>query len=861
MGEVYAAVDERLGRRIALKLLSSGHEGSYEQRMRMLREAQAASALNDPGIVTLYDLGAHEGRLYLVMELVDGESFRVIAMRGIPPAEALILVAEAADALGVAHAAGILHRDIKGDNLMRARDGRVKVLDFGLAKIVDEGLLDDTSAEVLRELASGPRFEIVPEPPPGQNVTLRGRKGAAAPPPPPPPDEGHPLLETQAGTMLGTPSYMAPEQTRGEQLTERSDVFSLGIVLYELLTGARPFARGTLYETIAAVRECAPQPPSKRAPDRRISGEIDKVVLDAMARFPEDRTPNMPAFAAALRAVAAAPPRRRRWPWIAAGGAALLALGGAGLALRRSDPGPVVSGPARRVTFDPGCEEFPSFTPDGRTLVFDAQVEGGDYEIFAMDLAQGTRRRLTNARGWDYAAAVSPDGTRIAYTHQSDSNSVRVLPMSGAGDPIVLGQSDSYAAWTPRGTVLYGVADRIMEWDGASHEIATVPQNRRALFFAPFPDGRVYAVIGTIEQEVAPMIAVLADGRMRPTEIADAAEYPIAPAPDGEHLYHHRTTAAGVELVRRPRDGGAARVLQGGVAAVGGLAFAPGGARLAYSTCKSSSFLARIVSGRAVPLTRAGGWTDGWPTVLDGRHLLFTSDRAGTSQVWRLDLETGATAPFAPPGTLRAAVSPDRRQVAWAALDPPGIRVAPVGAGGTVGEARRITDHRGDTGPQLSPDGTQVLFVRIDDSGGERVWAVPAVGGEPRAVTPPHGAVASISPVADEVVYLLSRGEDGVDVLATDLRGRTPELVVSLPAGVFRSLRHAPDGKRLIVIREDQEILEIDRGERAHPASVTSLWRGGADSATAVDYAPDGTGLVASVVQWEGDLWMVDGRF
>src|SRR5262249_45639995 len=327
MGEVYAAVDERLGRRVALKLLSSGHEGSFEQRMRMLREAQAASALHHPGIVTLYDLGAHEGRLFLVMEFVDGESFRAIAMRGVPPAEALALVAEAADALGVAHAAGILHRDIKGDNLMRARDGRVKVLDFGLAKIVDEALLEETSADVLRELASGPRFEIGP-PPAGPDVTRRGRKGASPPPLPPPAEAGAmPVLETQSGTMLGTPSYMAPEQTRGAELTERSDVFSLGVVLYELLTGTRPFARATLHQTIAAVRGCAPPPPSRCAPDRGIGADIDKVVLDAMARLSEDRHADMPAFACALRAAAqpAAPPPRRRWPWIAPGVAVAVA--------------------------------------------------------------------------------------------------------------------------------------------------------------------------------------------------------------------------------------------------------------------------------------------------------------------------------------------------------------------------------------------------------------------------------------------------------------------------------------------------------------------------------------------------------
>src|SRR4051812_11277586 len=135
MGEVWRAVDERLGREVALKLLSKSRAADEEMQARLLREAQAASALNHPGIVTVHDVGAWQGQVFMVMELVDGESFAKLARRGLPPLESLRLVAEAADALQVAHERHILHRDVKGDNLMRTRDGRVKVLDFGLAKL------------------------------------------------------------------------------------------------------------------------------------------------------------------------------------------------------------------------------------------------------------------------------------------------------------------------------------------------------------------------------------------------------------------------------------------------------------------------------------------------------------------------------------------------------------------------------------------------------------------------------------------------------------------------------------------------------------------------------------------------------
>ena len=375
-----------------------------------------------------------------------------------------------------------------------------------------------------------------------------------------------------------------------------------------------------------------------------------------------------------------------------------------------------------------------------------------------------------------------------------------------------------------------------------------------------FPDGAVYALLRTLDQEVPPSISVVENGTLRPTDIPDAAEYPIAASPDGMHLYYHRNAAAGVELVRRPRGGGRATVLAGGIAPTGGLAFAPGGGRLAFSSCKSTSFVARISGGRSQPLTRAGGWTDGYPSSVDVKHLLFTSDRAGSSQIWRLDMTTGAATPVTAAGTLRATVAPDRRRVAWAALDPPGIMIAPLGPDSAPGEARRLTGDKGDTAPQFSHDGAQVLFVRIEGTDGERVWAVPTAGGEPRPITPHRATVTSASPVTDEIVYLVARGNAGVEVLATDLSGRSPKLIVALGAtDGATAAAFSPDGRRLIVIREDQEILEIDR--MSTPASVSSLWRGGVESATAVDYAPDGDGLVASVVVWEGDPWIVDGDF
>jgi Tol biopolymer transport system component len=679
---------------------------------------------------------------------------------------------------------------------------------------------------------------------------------------PPATPEGVPLHLTRAGTVMGTPSYMSPEQARGETPSPASEVFSLGVVLYELLTAIRPFSRGNIADTLAAVRKAEHVPPSKKAPRRGIGREIDEIVARALSQSPVDRYPSMGAFAEALRALGQAPARRRLWPIAAAG---VVALGGAAAVwgFRGGGAGeeaPILSGPARRLTFDPGCEEFPSFSPDGRTLVFDALVDG-DYELVALDLELGTRRRLTTNPGWDYAAQLSPDGTTIAYTHQSESNSVRVRPLAGDAEPVNLGQADGYAYWSKTGEVLFGRGDAILRWSGSGEPtpLVRLPEDRRAIYLAPYADGGVIAVLGTLDQEIQPSLALVREGRVEMLGISDAAEYPILASPDGKRIYHQRVTATGHELVRRDRAGGPARIIEGGVSPTGGLAFSPDGKRLAFSNCKSSSFVARVLDGGKVEaVTRQGGWKDDFPTGLGQKHLLVQSDRAGPTQVWRVELASGAAEALTPPGTMRPAVSPDGKLLAWAQLGPPGIWVAELGP--PLGTPRRLTEQRGDSAPLFSHDGVEILFVRLDEKEGERVYAVPLVAGrgEPRPITPPGSPIAAVASGSSDVFYFGREGGE-VRILVTDLSGRAPEKVLALPAGVYRGLRATPDGQRLLAIREDQEILEIDRS--VSPPLVRSRWRGGVESATAVDYAPDGNGIVATLSVWEGDLWIVEGKW
>lgn len=256
MGVVYEALDLRLDRRVALKILPADKTDDQQRRARFLHEARTASALNDPHIVTIFDIFTVDDTDVLVMELVPGRTLREILNDGpIPLAKALDVALQVAEGVGVAHTAGIVHRDLKPGNVMVTERGRVKVLDFGLAKLVGVGSLAD------------------------QPTTL-------AP-------------ATLAGMLLGTVDYMSPEQARGDPIDARSDVFSLGAMLYEMVAGTRPFTSGHVLGVLHEIVYGAIVPVRTRRPDA--TADIERIVLRALERDVTRRYQTMEAFSSELR--------------------------------------------------------------------------------------------------------------------------------------------------------------------------------------------------------------------------------------------------------------------------------------------------------------------------------------------------------------------------------------------------------------------------------------------------------------------------------------------------------------------------------------------------------------------------------
>ena len=342
MGEVWRARDERLDRLVALKLLPR-QQASAERRARMVREAKAAAAIGHRNVVTLYDIVSEDGEDVLIMELVEGRTLSaVVAEEG--PLEidrALSIIAELADALAFAHQRGVLHRDIKSANVMLADDGAVRVLDFGLAKLLggDEAPAPGSTAiaKPTETDRSGPvALDATMEPKPQVSATMLAVS---------PSQSGSDPLMTQAGQLLGTPLYMAPEQLAGEPPSEASEIFSVGVVAYELLAGAPPFS-GSDFDDLYDRVLTEPPPPLPESADR----EVAVIVETALAKDPAARFADMATLRDRVRAVIdrrqARP--RRWWPLVAAVLATFLLAGAAGIWWARDAraPGPDAA-PAR----------------------------------------------------------------------------------------------------------------------------------------------------------------------------------------------------------------------------------------------------------------------------------------------------------------------------------------------------------------------------------------------------------------------------------------------------------------------------------------------------------------------------------
>jgi serine/threonine protein kinase len=458
MGEVYRATDTRLRREVAIKVLSGA--SSAESRARFLQEARAASALNHPNIVQIYDVGSIDFLDFIVMELVAGESLtQAIGPAGLAIATALDYAIQIAGALAAAHATGIVHRDIKPGNVRISNGGVVKVLDFGLAKLAGAAAAS-TEAETR---------------------TLEPK--------------------TVEGTVIGTLVYMSPEQAECKPVDRRSDIFSFGVLLYEMLTGQRVFQRDSTAATLSAILR--DEPPSLTRGAKRFPRELERIIATCLRKDPAARYQTMDDVASALRGIRTEVRARRipdlRLAWIIPVVAIVSVvwwMWPRNSTLRAID--------LTRVTSDTGLTIDPILSRDGKLLAYSSDRAGGILNIWVQQVGSAEPIQITNDTVDSSQPSFSPDGTWIAFRSEHDGGGIYVIPALG-GTARRIAAEGQQPRFSPDGAwIAYWVGDQNVY---SSNRVYVVPRTggepkriAPTLFsaFSPVwsPDGKFLLLVG-----------------------------------------------------------------------------------------------------------------------------------------------------------------------------------------------------------------------------------------------------------------------------------------------------------------------------------------------------------------------------
>jgi eukaryotic-like serine/threonine-protein kinase len=620
MGEVYLGWDEKLNRQVALKILPAEYVSSDERVKRFELEARAISALNHPNIVTIHDVGGEDGINFIATEYVEGKTFRELIGEKPRLVEILNLTMQVCDALAAAHARGIIHRDIKPENIIVRPDGYVKILDFGLAK------LSEVDWNTLRN-----------------------------------------FNKTAKGVIIGTPAYMSPEQVTDDKVDHRTDLWSVGVVLYELLTGFNPYKRETRQATFQAI--LTEEPPLASTLNAEVSGELDRILYKALEKDPDvsyqtaadlradlkrvrreiDSTSGMKS---AARRRGGAAPRRYFLPFAFL----LLPLTAAAVwyfVFRENAPEAIdwTKATKTQLTDRAGSEIFPTLAPDGKSFVFAAKTERGDDDLFLQRVGEKRARSITeDSPDDDTQPAFAPDGERIAFRSGRGGGGIYV--MSAGGENLRrVADFGFHPAWSP---------------DGKEIAVSTIGTE--------MPEAR-----NPRPSEI--WIVTLETGEKRLLTDMDAMQ--PAWSPDGKYIAYGFI----------PPNVGRRDV---GIISVSG--------------------------GEPSVITREGttNWNPVWSP--DGNFLYFVSDRGGTMSFWRVPFAAGKIVgepeavvtpakysrhlAFSRDGKRLIFVSTDNRANLQAVnFDPQTEK--------TVGEPFWITQgDREISRPELSPDGTQFV-VRL----------------------------------------------------------------------------------------------------------------------------------------------------
>ncbi len=726
MGSVYRARDRDLEREVAIKALSKRVAPDVSFVRRFQREAKLLASLNHPNIGAIYDLVIDNDHPYLILELVEGETlFERLARGRIPTPDALRIALQLVEGIEAAHNKGVVHRDLKPGNVTINTEGRVKILDFGLAKSRDEE----------------------------------------------PPARSEPAT-TQTGIVLGTPSYMSPEQARGDVVDERTDIWSFGCIVYEMLTGARCFRAGSASDTVAAVLR---DDVDWSLLPEEVPSELHRLLRRCLEKTPNDRFQNIGTIRVELAELSGEElvPRSETDNMmfgVVLGAAALvLALAAIAYFVWFGAPGEFRLENPVQLTSTEIREDFPAYSPDGQMLVY-ASMSGSSWDLYVQRNGNPPVNRSTDFDGIDYAPSWSPDGREIAFRSERDGGGIFAISSeSGAprklvedGDAVNMSSSPQFS---PDGKHLaYAVFDREQRGVQAL-EILTLASGESRVVdiglrwnclcqLAWSPDGKTLAYVDAQDPN-APVTQLFL------YRFEDATSIPITDgltrhwspsfSPDGSALFYVSDRRGTSDLWRQQlrRDGSPAGDPVAVTAGVGmrHANLSPRGDRLVYSRGRRVGNLYRVPY---LSESRAS-----WPDVEqlsfdqayvefvdvspDGKRAVVSSDRAGNPDLWEVPTDGGDLIRLTddPTPDWLPAFSPDGRAIAFYAYRSGNrdLWIMP----GSGGPARQLTnDAASDASPGWSADGREIYFYSNRD-GNVDLWSIPIGGGEPRRLVEDPG--------------------------------------------------------------------------------------------------------------------------